>query len=98
MEAWLKHNLISLLIVVGSLVGVYTALKTSQAAASVDIVALQLHVEKLDKSVAEIPALKKDVEHLEGEVDELKPILAELSKGVQSLNVTLAKIEGKIGM
>ncbi|AGH57082.1 hypothetical protein VPMG_00071 [Vibrio phage VBP32] len=96
MGEWIRNNAVALCVLIGSWIAVYSSIQSDLATDRVQINELKAQVNKLDSTVEPLPALVQDVRHLEDEVQELKPIMSDLAKGVNKLNVTLAKIEGKL--
>lgn len=96
MGEWIRNNAVALCVLIGSWIAVYSSIQSDLATDRVQIHELKAQVNKLDSTVEPLPALIQDVRHLENEVQELKPIMSDLAKGVNKLNVTLAKIEGKL--
>ncbi|AGH57620.1 hypothetical protein PYDG_00091 [Pseudoalteromonas phage pYD6-A] len=96
MGEWLKTNVVALCLLIGSCIAVYSTIQSDRATDRAQLHELQAQVAKLDRTVEPLPAVIRDVRHLENEVKELKPIMSDLAKGVNKLNVTLAKIEGKL--
>lgn len=96
MNDWLKNNGLTLLLVVGSAVSVYTSLHANQKTLQVEVHELAAHVKSVDRKVDGIPVLEQRISANEQGIGELKPIMADLAKGVNALNVTLAKLEGQL--
>ncbi|AUR87163.1 TMhelix containing protein [Vibrio phage 1.097.O._10N.286.49.B3] len=93
---WLKTNIISLVLVIGSFIGAYVTIQSNIHTLNTEFIELQAHVRKLDNEVSKIPLMEKEVENLKEDLGEFKPIIADLARGVHGLNVTLARLEGKL--
>lgn len=95
-SSWIKQNIIPLVVLITSLTGVYTSLYATQIKHEEAISRLNTSVDSLNKIVSELPTLKKDVMSNKEAVAELKPIMSELAKGVNALNITLAELKGAL--
>ncbi|AUR82497.1 hypothetical protein NVP1152O_015 [Vibrio phage 1.152.O._10N.222.46.E1] len=96
MNEWLKTNGLTLLLVMGSAVSVYTSIHSNQKALQIEVYEIAAHVKSVDRKVEGMPVLEQRIVANENGIGELKPIMANLAKGVNALNVTLAKMEGKL--
>lgn len=96
LSEWIKSNILPLLVIVGSFVGVYSTLQSNIHTLNAEYSELHSHVRKLDREVTKIPVLEKEIVTLKEDLGEFKPVIADLAKGVHGLNVTLARLEGKL--
>ncbi|APC46073.1 hypothetical protein HYP06_gp013 [Vibrio phage vB_VspP_pVa5] len=96
LSSWLKSNLLPLLVVIGSFVGVYSTLQANIHTLNAEYTELRGHVLSLDREVNKIPVLEKEIVTLKEDLGEFKPVIADLARGVHGLNVTLARLEGKL--
>lgn len=97
-RAWIQHNIVAIIVAIASATSVYASMASTQAVARAEISALQQKVQIHEEVISEIPALKRDIQYVSDEVSDIKPLMKELSDGVNDLNVTLARLEGKLDL
>lgn len=96
MENWLKQHILTLVLVLGTSIGVYAGTVVKIETALNDVTAIEHRVDKVEKRVEDIPLLRSDVDNIQKDMEEMRPILEDLGKGVQQLNITLTELRGDL--